>query len=52
MRLNKFESAGVKPLGVGEQKKTFLNPQDERKIISELKAGAEKDTPRQLKDRY
>ncbi|TRZ80014.1 hypothetical protein D4R86_05055 [bacterium] len=52
MRLNKFESAGISPLGEGEQKKTFINPEDERKIISETRESAEKDTPRQLKGRY
>ncbi|MEA2112769.1 MAG: hypothetical protein U9P50_02235 [Patescibacteria group bacterium] len=52
MRLEKFESAGKEPLGEGIEKKSFINPKDERKIISETKEGAEKDTPRQLKGRY
>ncbi len=52
MRLSKFESAGQKPLGEGSEKRSFINPEDERKNISEKKGGEEKDTPRQLKGRY
>lgn len=52
MRLNKFESVGVKPLGEGTEKKVFVNPENEGKIISEKKELVEKDTHRQLKGRY
>lgn len=54
MRLEKFESEGLEPIGEGEQKKAFINPDDESRIISEVKEETEiqKDTPRQLKGRY
>ena len=52
MRINKFESADQKPLGEGGERKIYVNPEDESKIISELREEAEKDTPRQLKGRY
>ncbi|MEX2515127.1 MAG: hypothetical protein WD335_03290 [Candidatus Paceibacterota bacterium] len=52
MRFSSFESQENKPLGEGEDKRTFINPDDEDKIISQLKETAEKDTPRQLKGRY
>jgi len=52
MRLKSFESAGLEPLGEGEEKRTFVNPEDETRIVSEKKEGAEKDTHRQLKGRY
>ena len=52
MRLNKFESAGREPLGEGDEKKVFVDPKNERRVISERKELAEKDTPRQLKGRY
>jgi len=52
MRLEKFESADSKPIGAGDEKKVFVNPDDERKLISERKNETEKDTPRQLKGLY
>lgn len=52
MRLNSFESAGRKFLGEGNEKKVFINPEDENRVISEIKEGSEKDTPRELKGRY
>ena len=52
MRLNKFESAGLEPVGEGDERKTFADPNNPERIISERKEGSEKDTPRQLKGRY
>ena len=52
MRFSSFESQGKEPLGEGDEKKTFVNPENEDRIISELKESAEKDTLRQLKGRY
>jgi hypothetical protein len=52
MRLNKFESAGSEPLGEGDEKKVFVDPKNETRVISERKDAAGKDTPRQLKGRY
>ncbi len=52
MRLNSFESMGIEPLGEGQEKRTFINPEDEKRVISEKKEDAEKDTPCQLKGRY
>jgi hypothetical protein len=52
MRLKKFESAGLEPLGEGDEKKVFVDPKNETRVISERKDAAEKDTPRQLKGRY
>ena len=51
MRLNKFESADLKPIGEGAEKKVFVNPEDKRKVIAEMKE-TRKDTPRQIKGRY
>lgn len=53
MRLKPFESAGVEPLGEGDEKKVFIDPKNEARVISERKEeGTEKDTVRQLKGRY
>jgi hypothetical protein len=52
MRLEKFESENIQPLGESEEKKVFINPDDESRVISERKEGKEKDTPRQLKGRF
>lgn len=52
MRLNNFESSELTSLGEGKEKKVFINPEDEGRIISEKKEGVEKETPRQLKGRY
>ena len=48
----KFESAGLEPLGEGDEKKVFVDPENEKRVISERKDTTEKDTPRQLKGRY
>ncbi len=53
MRLGKFESAGKEPLGTGKDKRVFVNPKDESKVISVEREDAwSKDTVRQLKGRY
>jgi len=52
MRLNKFESVGQDTLGEGVEKKVFVNPKNEGRVISEGKKDTEKDTPCQLKGRY
>ncbi|MDP3726309.1 MAG: hypothetical protein Q8R36_03880 [bacterium] len=52
MRFGNFESMGLKPLGEGDEKRVFVNPENKRKIISETKEEVEKDTPRQLRGRY
>ena len=52
MRLKKFESAGRKPLGVGVEKRVFVNPDNEGRVISEVREDMKKDTLRQLKGRY
>ncbi len=58
MRLENFDSTGVNPIGEGAEKKVFINPEDQKKVISERKegieeeTGLEKDTHRQLKARY
>ncbi len=45
---------GRKPIGTGDYKETFVNPEDERKVISVLKKreGEEKITPKNLKGAY
>ena len=52
MKFGRFESAGLKPLGSGDQKNVFVDPGNEKRVVSEIKKEAEKDTPRQLKGRY
>jgi hypothetical protein len=52
MRLGTFESKGMEPLGQGDERKVFINPTNEKKVISERKEGAEVETPRQLKGSY
>ncbi|SRR6266481_5819965 len=52
MRLNKFESAAAEPLGEGDERKAFIDPNNEQRIISERKEEAEKDTLREMKGRY
>lgn len=42
----------MEPIGKGNERRAFINPKNERKIISEMKDEAEKDTPYQLKGRY
>jgi hypothetical protein len=52
MRLENFESANSEPLGEGFEKKVFVDPTNEKRVISERKEWIGKDTPRQLKGRY
>lgn len=52
MGFGKFESAEVKPLGEGKQKKVFVDSENEKSVISETRQEAEKDTPCQLEGRY
>ncbi len=52
MRLGKFESAGRETIGEGCQKKVFVDPKNEKRIIAEMKENVKEDTPRQLKGRY
>lgn len=60
MRLTPFESAGQEPLGEGEDRKVFVDPEDETRVISERRdsfeiegeKGPEKDTIYQLKGRF
>ena len=54
MRFENFESVNQTPLGEGDEKKVFIDPNNERRVISERKLvpGMKKETPRQLKGRY
>jgi hypothetical protein len=60
MRFGKFERSGSKPIGIGKEKKTFINPSDESAVISiikekdfeDLSGGIEKDSPRALKGSF
>ncbi len=52
MRFGNFEGMNQKPLGEGDEKKVFINPEDEGRVIAVTKKEAGKDTPRQLKGRY
>lgn len=52
MRLGKFESAGKESIGEGWQKRVFVDPKNEKRIIAEMREGYMKDTIRQLKGRY
>lgn len=52
MRLEQFQSADKKPLGEGEERKVFLDPNREERVIAETKDQEVKETPRQLKGRY
>lgn len=52
MRLNTLESAGMEPLGQGDERKVFVDPENEERVISELNSEAQKDSPNALKARY
>ncbi len=52
MRLEQFQSAGQKPLGEGEDRKVFVDPKREGRVIVENKDQAEYETTLQLKGRY
>lgn len=54
MRIGKFESGNLTPLGQGDEKKVFVNPDNESRVITERKEDAitETESPRQLKGRY
>ncbi|MCR4274504.1 MAG: hypothetical protein NUW02_00415 [Candidatus Campbellbacteria bacterium] len=54
MRFGIFESGEQKPLGVGDEKETFVNPANTERIISVLKKQeyVEKDTPNKLKGAF
>ncbi len=54
MRLESFASDGITPIGQGEQKKVFVDPKNEKRIIAEIKkaTSVEKYSPRQLKGAF
>jgi len=52
MRFGAFESANRVPLGEGNEKKVYVDPANEERVIAERKESAEKETYRQLKGRY
>lgn len=52
MRIEKFESAKLEPIGQGEENKVFIDPNNEKHVISERKESAEKNSFRQLKGRF
>ncbi len=52
MRLGKFEAGNHQPIGEGEERATYINPQNEERIISVLHNQEKNETTRQLKGRY
>lgn len=52
MRFGNFESPLQKPLGEGDDRKTFVDPANAERVISVTKEGAEKDTYLQMKGRF
>ncbi|QQR82571.1 hypothetical protein IPJ70_00440 [Candidatus Campbellbacteria bacterium] len=52
MRLGSFESGSQKPLGVGDEKETFVNPTNTKEVISVIKGKEKKDTPNKLKGTF
>jgi len=54
MRFESFNTSDQQPLGVGEDKETFINPADPERVISVLKEkkGIEKESPNKLKGAY
>ena len=60
MRFGEFKPQERKPIGVGQDKKTFVNPLDDKKVISVIKGKeereklevVEKNTPRRLKGSF
>jgi hypothetical protein len=52
MGFGKFESAGRVPLGEGKEKRVFVHPNDERRVVAEGKESVEKETSRQRRGRY
>jgi len=52
MRLGKFETNGRTPLGSGNEKNVYIDPENEKRVISLMKETEQRDTLRQLKGRY
>lgn len=52
MRLEQFQSVGNKPFGEGDERKVFVDPKREGRVIVENKDQAEYETTLQLKGRY
>lgn len=52
MRIEQFKSAGIKPIGEGDERKVFIDPKREGRVIVENKDQAEHETTLQLKGRY
>ena len=54
MRLERFNSEGLEPIGEGEEKIVFLDSKNKERVIAEAKESdfLERETPRQLKGRY
>ncbi|MBI2035616.1 MAG: hypothetical protein HYT12_02945 [Candidatus Liptonbacteria bacterium] len=51
MRTRKFESEGLVPLGQGGEKRVFVDPKNEGRIIAEMRPGLN-ETLRQMKGRF
>lgn len=52
MRLEQFQSAGQHPIGEGNDRKVFVDPNREGRVIVETKKETERETASQLKGRY
>jgi hypothetical protein len=52
MRIEKFESENLEPIGQGEENKVFVDPSNESHVIVERKDEAERDSFRQLRGRF
>lgn len=52
MRPEKFQSAGQEPIGEGKDRRVFIDPKNEARVIAETKDDVEQETPLQLKGKY
>ena len=53
MRLDNFEAPpDAKPLGEGSERRVFVDPNNESRVIAEKKEGTGRETPQKLKGRF
>jgi len=52
MRIEQFQSHEIEPIGEGKDRKVFVDPKNEKRVIAEVRQEAEKETPLQLKGKF
>lgn len=52
MRIEQFQPNGKKPIGEGNERKVYVDPHHEGKVIAETRLEVKQETPLQLKGKY